>query len=39
MAAAVAKRDVAFFTFGNVPQAHDLQKTYDTLRTRNITVG
>ncbi|XP_062870887.1 poly(ADP-ribose) glycohydrolase [Trichomycterus rosablanca] len=39
MAAAVAKREVAFFTFGKVDQAHDLQNMHDILRTRNVTVG
>ena len=39
MAAAVAERDLAFFTFGNKNQAQDLQRMHHFLKTRQVTVG
>ncbi|XP_036450844.1 poly(ADP-ribose) glycohydrolase isoform X2 [Colossoma macropomum] len=39
MAAAVAKRDLAFFTFGKKEQAQDLQRMHHLLKARKVTVG
>ncbi|KAI4901044.1 hypothetical protein NFI96_034318, partial [Prochilodus magdalenae] len=39
MAAAVAERDLAFFTFGNKNQAQDLQRMHHFLKTHQVTVG
>ncbi|XP_076876833.1 poly(ADP-ribose) glycohydrolase isoform X2 [Brachyhypopomus gauderio] len=39
MAAAVAQRDLAYFTFGNKEQAEELQKIHHLLRKKGITVG
>uniref|UniRef100_A0A4W4H6P9 poly(ADP-ribose) glycohydrolase n=1 Tax=Electrophorus electricus TaxID=8005 RepID=A0A4W4H6P9_ELEEL len=39
MAAAVAQRDLAYFTFGNKEQALEVQKMYKYLKNNSITVG
>lgn len=39
MAAAVAQRDLAYFTFGNKTQAVDLEKMHGLLKRRKISVG
>ncbi|KAI4901043.1 hypothetical protein NFI96_034317 [Prochilodus magdalenae] len=39
MAAAVAERDLAFFTFGNKNQAQELQRMHHFLKTHQVTVG
>lgn len=39
MAAAVAQRDLAYFTFGNKRQAEELEKMYGLLKRQKITVG
>ncbi|XP_037403547.1 poly(ADP-ribose) glycohydrolase isoform X1 [Pygocentrus nattereri] len=39
MAAAVAKRDLAFFTFRNKNQAQELQKMHKLLKAHQVTVG
>lgn len=39
MAAAVAQRDLAYFTFDNKKQAEDLQRMYELLKNSNMTVG
>ncbi|KAI5099717.1 poly(ADP-ribose) glycohydrolase [Silurus meridionalis] len=39
MAAAVAHRDLAYFTFGNKKQAEDLKRTYKLLKSHKVTVG
>lgn len=39
MAAAVAQRDLAYFTFENKRQAEDLQRMYELLKCQKVTVG
>lgn len=39
MAAAVAQRDMAYFTFDNKQQAEALQKMHQLLKGHRITVG
>lgn len=39
MAAAVAQRDLAYFTFNNKKQAEDLQRMHELLRSHKMTVG
>lgn len=39
MAAAVAERDMAYFTFGNGGLAEELQNAYYHLKTNKVTVG
>lgn len=39
MAAAVAGRDMAFFTFGNKAQAQELQTMHHYMTTKPLTVG
>ncbi|KAM9456392.1 poly(ADP-ribose) glycohydrolase isoform 2-T2 [Clarias gariepinus] len=39
MAAAEARRDLAYFTFNNTRQAEELQRMHDTLTRRKVTVG
>lgn len=39
MAAAVAKRDMAYFTFGDDSLAKDLHNMYNHLKTNQVTVG
>ncbi|XP_072515477.1 poly(ADP-ribose) glycohydrolase [Salminus brasiliensis] len=39
MAAAVAKRDMAFFTFGHKGQAQELQKMHHLLKTNKVSVA
>ncbi|KAB5543355.1 hypothetical protein PHYPO_G00078130 [Pangasianodon hypophthalmus] len=39
MAAAVAKRDLAYFTFENRKQAEDLQRMHELLKSQKMTVG
>lgn len=39
MAAAVAQRDLAYFTFGNKDQAEELHKMYQLLKGQKVTVG
>lgn len=39
MAAAVAQRDLAYFTFNNMKQAEELKRMYMILKSQKITVG
>ncbi|KAL6472400.1 hypothetical protein MHYP_G00185880 [Metynnis hypsauchen] len=39
MAAAVAERDLAFFTFGKKEQAQELKKMHNLLKAHKVTVG
>lgn len=39
MAAAVADRDMAFFTFGNEHLAFEVQRMHDILSKKSVTVG
>lgn len=39
MAAAVAQRDLAYFTFNNRKQAEELKRMYSVLKSQQITVG
>ncbi|XP_047660816.1 poly(ADP-ribose) glycohydrolase isoform X2 [Tachysurus fulvidraco] len=39
MAAAVAQRDLAYFTFNNEKQADELQRMYEFLKRHKVTVG
>ncbi|XP_060751463.1 poly(ADP-ribose) glycohydrolase isoform X2 [Tachysurus vachellii] len=39
MAAAVAQRDLAYFTFNNEKQAGELQRMFDFLKCHQVTVG
>lgn len=39
MAAAVAQRDLAYFTFENKEQAEELRRMHELLKIHKVTVG
>lgn len=39
MAAAVAERDLAYFTFGNEHLAYEVQRMHEILAKNSVTVG